>query len=374
MMAKKMTARSKAKGAPRKAAAGRKTGAPKRPSTARGGGSQARARGSKAKPAPPRPSGKRAAAGAAKPRTAPKPQGSKASAAGKPAGQAGRAARTKGAASKGAAPKGAAPAKGTAPKGAPQAKGAAPKAASHAKGAASGQAGLKSVAGSVGPAHRTAPAAPKGAAAPAKRARAPHGPITPVSDHAPEPRGRGAGARGAGGGSAFDPRSRGLGSAVQFARSVAARDSATLRPRDTSPPKPAARVRPRPARAEGAAEPALDPQELKEIRDSLLAMRRELHATIQKTWRSGMETRDEAFSEMGDFVTASVEKEQMFETGQSGVEMLREVERALDRVDSGTYGLCESCGGRIPNSRLKAIPHARFCLECQEAQERGKAI
>ena len=43
---------------------------------------------------------------------------------------------------------------------------------------------------------------------------------------------------------------------------------------------------------------------------------------------------------------------------------LRDVEDALAKVDGGTYGLCESCGGAIPPARLEAKPAARLCIAC----------
>ncbi len=51
--------------------------------------------------------------------------------------------------------------------------------------------------------------------------------------------------------------------------------------------------------------------------------------------------------------------------------MLQEVEGALKRVASGTYGVCEGCGQEISPNRLKAIPWARYCLICQELRSRN---
>jgi DnaK suppressor protein len=45
---------------------------------------------------------------------------------------------------------------------------------------------------------------------------------------------------------------------------------------------------------------------------------------------------------------------------------LRMVEEALDRLDSGDYGVCLSCEEAIPPKRLQAIPWARYCVICQE--------
>jgi DnaK suppressor protein len=51
---------------------------------------------------------------------------------------------------------------------------------------------------------------------------------------------------------------------------------------------------------------------------------------------------------------------------------LYEIEEALTRVAKGTYGVCEMSGRPIPHSRLKAIPFARFTVECQTQIEKQK--
>jgi RNA polymerase-binding transcription factor len=45
-------------------------------------------------------------------------------------------------------------------------------------------------------------------------------------------------------------------------------------------------------------------------------------------------------------------------------ETLDEVEAALAKFDTGTFGVCESCGQPIPPARLEAMPAARFCIDC----------
>lgn len=49
---------------------------------------------------------------------------------------------------------------------------------------------------------------------------------------------------------------------------------------------------------------------------------------------------------------------------------LADVERALKRIDEGTYGLCEACGRQIAKARLEIKPEARFCVDDQAAAER----
>lgn len=49
--------------------------------------------------------------------------------------------------------------------------------------------------------------------------------------------------------------------------------------------------------------------------------------------------------------------------------LLAKVDHALGRIDRGTYGLCEECGGDIPEARLEAKPSVSLCVDCQEAKE-----
>ena len=45
---------------------------------------------------------------------------------------------------------------------------------------------------------------------------------------------------------------------------------------------------------------------------------------------------------------------------------LRQIEDALKRITDGTYGICVSCGGRVPKARLEVVPHAKLCMKCLE--------
>jgi DnaK suppressor protein len=50
--------------------------------------------------------------------------------------------------------------------------------------------------------------------------------------------------------------------------------------------------------------------------------------------------------------------------------LLDQVEKALERINQGTYGLCTRCGARIDPARLEAIPYAALCFDCQQKSER----
>ena len=52
---------------------------------------------------------------------------------------------------------------------------------------------------------------------------------------------------------------------------------------------------------------------------------------------------------------------------------LANIEMALEKMRSGSYGKCEICGGKIPVARLNALPYATTCIECQRASESSGA-
>lgn len=52
-------------------------------------------------------------------------------------------------------------------------------------------------------------------------------------------------------------------------------------------------------------------------------------------------------------------------------ERITRLTAALQRVEEGTYGVCQECGGRIEPARLRALPEAETCVKCQERLERS---
>ncbi|MFQ5464389.1 MAG: TraR/DksA family transcriptional regulator [Thermodesulfobacteriota bacterium] len=81
--------------------------------------------------------------------------------------------------------------------------------------------------------------------------------------------------------------------------------------------------------------------------------------------------------EMGDiYDIASSERERdlALTLGDRDRKKLGEIERALERIDDGTYGECEECGEPVEQGRLKALPFTRVCVECQSRLERELKI
>lgn len=52
---------------------------------------------------------------------------------------------------------------------------------------------------------------------------------------------------------------------------------------------------------------------------------------------------------------------------------LSELDAALERIEKGTYGTCQMCGGAVGRQRLRAIPEARYCIDCVSTRTRVAA-
>ena len=74
---------------------------------------------------------------------------------------------------------------------------------------------------------------------------------------------------------------------------------------------------------------------------------------------------------IGDGTTEAVERLNRTGVAQSISASLEEVERALEKLDEGTYGLCDDCGEAIGPERLEAIPWTALCV--RDASKRSAA-
>ncbi len=72
----------------------------------------------------------------------------------------------------------------------------------------------------------------------------------------------------------------------------------------------------------------------------------------------------------GEPETVTTDRERDLSLLENARALLDQVERALRRIEDGTYGSCANCGKNIEAARLKALPHASLCIACKRAEER----
>jgi DnaK suppressor protein len=68
---------------------------------------------------------------------------------------------------------------------------------------------------------------------------------------------------------------------------------------------------------------------------------------------------------IGDGTTEAVERINTTAAARSLAASVAEVDRALAKLDEGTYGRCDDCGRPIPEERLEAVPWTSLCVECR---------
>lgn len=112
--------------------------------------------------------------------------------------------------------------------------------------------------------------------------------------------------------------------------------------------------------------------ELKVYREKLMALRARLRGDVSGMVSAALrKTRSESSGDlssmpihMADIGTDNFEQEFTLTLMQGEEGTLELIEAALERIEKGTYGLCEECSQRIPKARLNAIPYTPYCVKC----------
>jgi RNA polymerase-binding transcription factor len=98
----------------------------------------------------------------------------------------------------------------------------------------------------------------------------------------------------------------------------------------------------------------------------------EIEATVFEKTQSDL-TGEAGFDEdFADAGTATFDRERELSIQNNIVDLIEQINRAISRIDQGTYGSCERCGRPIDASRLKALPHALLCMDCKRREERAR--
>lgn len=110
--------------------------------------------------------------------------------------------------------------------------------------------------------------------------------------------------------------------------------------------------------------------QLKKFQDLLEEKRKDILARAQQTLSQDMTLDQDDLPDEMDL--ASSEYLQSFTFRLRGREkvFLDKIQKALDRIDEGTFGTCDECGEPIALKRLEARPETTLCIRCKEDQER----
>jgi len=121
----------------------------------------------------------------------------------------------------------------------------------------------------------------------------------------------------------------------------------------------------------------LTAKEISELRERLVEERKDLQAQYDELEESSFSAnQSDLTGEMGfdeeyaDAGTATFERERDLSLVNNLRDLIERIDKALVKIDEGTYGLCDRCGKPIEKARLKALPYANLCLKDKQAEER----
>jgi DnaK suppressor protein len=119
-------------------------------------------------------------------------------------------------------------------------------------------------------------------------------------------------------------------------------------------------------------------KELAEVRklleEELGVLRKQAEEIEESSFRNPQSelTGEVAFDEeYADAGTATFERERDLSLSNNIKDLTEKIEHALDRIEQGSYGLCERCGRPIEKARIKALPYATLCIKDKQAEERA---
>jgi DnaK suppressor protein len=114
----------------------------------------------------------------------------------------------------------------------------------------------------------------------------------------------------------------------------------------------------------------MDPMVVEGYRQRLLAQRQQIVQRLLEIEEDLQTLTTEREIERMDHAQAEVPEEVLQKLDDQSRHEIEDIERALARIDAGTYGRCMACGQAIPTARLDALPMALRCAPCQARLER----
>lgn len=108
---------------------------------------------------------------------------------------------------------------------------------------------------------------------------------------------------------------------------------------------------------------------LKQARERLEEMKAQVTSGIRADLKEGREGQKDDGMDTYDVATEERDREINMIISDRDRQKLGAIEEALERLDDGSYGICESCEEEIPVERLKAMPFTRLCVQCQSERE-----
>ncbi|OGX20368.1 MAG: hypothetical protein A3K54_00350 [Omnitrophica WOR_2 bacterium RBG_13_44_8] len=117
----------------------------------------------------------------------------------------------------------------------------------------------------------------------------------------------------------------------------------------------------------------LEEKQIKKLRKSLIRKKKELLTQYDKLNEDSLKITQTAVSgespysfHIADEGTNTFERERDFTMGDNMKVLISRIDKAIEKIKNGTYGICEICGREIGYERLEALPFVNLCINCKK--------
>jgi RNA polymerase-binding protein DksA len=119
--------------------------------------------------------------------------------------------------------------------------------------------------------------------------------------------------------------------------------------------------------------------ELEKYKKLLINVREAINGDINHIAKENLKSQKESSGDlsgysfhMADMASDSYDRELSLNIAGGEQEVIYEIDDALKRMEEGKFGSCISCGKKIPQKRLNAVPYAKYCIQCKSKEEKKK--
>ena len=145
------------------------------------------------------------------------------------------------------------------------------------------------------------------------------------------------------------------------------------RPKIRKPERPRPeKLKPEKPRLDKLKPEKLDKKTVESFRKILLKERERIIGDVRQMDESSKEMGTDGIQDIGDEAATIYNKQILLTLNENERMRLRELDEALDRIESGTYGICEECGEPVGLKRLEVRPVAKYCVPCLTKLEKGR--
>jgi DnaK suppressor protein len=115
-----------------------------------------------------------------------------------------------------------------------------------------------------------------------------------------------------------------------------------------------------------------DRKTIERFKKILLKEREEIIGDVKQIYESSQAVGQDGIQDIGDEAANVYNKQILLTLNENERLRLKEVDEALDRIETGTYGICEECGEPIGLKRLEVKTVAKYCVPCKTKLEKEK--